>query len=262
MNISIQQAASALQAYEQWHATIADNMSAANVPGFKRSTFSLKGEPTGPVDSSEASSENTSLKNYLMPKGNDTLDHSAGLIKHTGQPTDIALGGEGYFELVLEDAWRSDAGPENTRAFTRDGEFKVNEQGELVNNQGFKVMGTGGPIQFNEETGNNFDIAPDGTISVNGVDTGEELLAVDIGDKSKLRFINGNFVLSEDDIGEAKQMDDPKFQQKYVEQSNVSAIHEMTRMIHVMRSFEANHHVIQQHDQRLGKVINELGQPI
>ncbi|MBT4276127.1 MAG: flagellar biosynthesis protein FlgG, partial [Verrucomicrobia bacterium] len=38
--------------------------------------------------------------------------------------------------------------------------------------------------------------------------------------------------------------------------------HEMTRMIHVMRSFEANHHIIQQHDQRIGKVISELGQPI
>lgn len=257
MNISIQQAASALQAYEQWHATIADNMSAANVPGFKRSTFSLEA-----VNGPEISSDNATLKNYLMPKGNDTLNHSAGLRKHTGQPTDIALGGEGYFELVLEDAWRSDAGPENTRAFTRDGEFKVNEQGELVNNQGFKVMGTGGPIQFNEDTGNNFDIAPDGTISVNGVDTGEKLLAVDIGDKSKLRFFNGNFVLREDDTGEANDSDDPNFQQKYVEQSNVSAIHEMTRMIHVMRSFEANHHVIQQHDQRLGKVINEMGQPI
>ena len=257
MNISIQQAASALQAYEHWHATIADNMSAANVPGFKRSKFSLEA-----VNGPEISSDNATLKNYLMPKGNDTLDHSAGLIKHTGQPTDIAIGGEGYFELVLEDAWRSDAGPENTRAFTRDGEFKVNEQGELVNNQGFKVRGTAGTIQFNEETGNNFDIAPDGTISVNGVDTGETLRAVDIGDTNKLRFINGNFVLPEDDIAEAKQMDDPKFQQKYVEQSNVSAIHEMTRMIHVMRSFEANHHVIQQHDQRLGKVINELGQPI
>ena len=257
MNISIQQAASALQAYEQWHATIADNMSAANVPGFKRSTFSLEA-----VNGPEISSDNATLKNYLMPKGNDTLNHSAGLLKHTGQPTDIALGGEGYFELVLEDAWRSDAGPENTRAFTRDGEFKVNEQGELVNNQGFKVMGTGGPIQFNEDTGNNFDIAPDGTISVNGVDTGEKLLAVDIGDKSKLRFFNGNFVLREDDTGEANDSDDPNFQQKYVEQSNVSAIHEMTRMIHVMRSFEANHHVIQEHDQRLGKVINEMGQPI
>ena len=257
MNISIQQAASALQAYEQWHATIADNMSAANVPGFKRSKFSLKA-----VNGPEISTDNATLKNYLMPKGDVTLDHSAGLIKHTGQPTDIALGGEGYFELVLEDPWRSDAGTENTTAYTRNGEFKVNEQGELVNNQGLKVMGTGGPIQFNEDTGNNFDIAPDGTISVNGVDTGEELLAVDIGDKSKLVFFDGNFVLRDDDTEEANPMDDPNFQQKYVEQSNVSAIHEMTRMIHVMRSFEANHHVIQQHDQRLGKVINELGQPI
>lgn len=262
MNISIQQAASALQAYEQWHETIADNMSAANVPGFKRSTFSLKGKETEPVDSSEISSENTSLKNYLMPKGNVTLNHSAGLMKHTGQPTDIAIGGEGYFELVLEDAWRSGEGTENTRAFTRNGEFKVNEQGELVNNQGFKVMGTGGPIQFNEGTGTNFDIAPDGTISENGVDTGEKLLAVNIGDKSKLVLLDGNFVLHEENVGEATEADDPNFQQKYVEQSNVSAIHEMTRMIHVMRSFEANHHVIQQHDQRLGKVINELGQPI
>jgi flagellar basal body rod protein FlgG len=253
MNISIQQAASALQAYEQWHETIANNMSAANVPGFKRSTFSLKGEETGPVDSSEVSAENTSLKNYLMPKGDVHLDHSRGLIKHTGQPTDIAIGEQGYFELVLED---------DSTAYTRDGEFRVNEQGELVNKQGYKVMGTGGPIQFNEETGTNFHIAPDGSISENGVNTGEKLLAVEIVDMSKLVHSgDGNFVLS-DETAETKEVDAPNFQQRYVEQSNVSAIHEMTRMIHVMRSFEANHHVIQQHDQRLGKVINELGQPI
>ena len=253
MNISIQQAASALQAYEQWHETIASNMSAASVPGFKRSTFSLKAEETGAADPADISTDNATLKNYLIPKGEVHLDHSRGLIKHTGQPTDIAIGAEGYFELVLGDG---------SSAFTRDGEFRVNEQGELVNKQGYKVLGTGGPIQFNEDTGNNFDIAPDGTISENGVDTGEKLLAVNIDDKSKLIPLDGNFVLREDDAGEASERDDPNFQQKYVEQSNVSAIHEMTRMIHVMRSFEANHHVIKQHDQRLGKVINELGQPI
>jgi len=253
MNISIQQAASALQAYEQWHETIASNMSAASVPGFKRSTFSLKADETAANDPTDISTDNATLKNYLMPKGEVHLDHSPGLIKHTGQPTDIAIGEQGYFELVLED---------DSTAYTRDGEFRVNEQGELVNKQGYKVMGTGGPIQFNEETGTNFHIAPDGSISENGVNTGEQLLAVEIVDMSKLVHSgDGNFVLS-DETAETKEVDAPNFQQRYVEQSNVSAIHEMTRMIHVMRSFEANHHVIQQHDQRLGKVINELGQPV
>ena len=253
MNISIQQAASALQAYEQWHETIASNMSAASVPGFKRSTFSLKADETAATDPADTSTDDATLKNYLIPKGEVHLDHSPGLIKHTGQPTDIAIGEQGYFELVLED---------DSTAYTRDGEFRVNEQGELVNKQGYKVMGTGGPIQFNEETGTNFHIAPDGSISENGVNTGEKLLAVEIVDMSKLVHSgDGNFVLS-DETAETKEVDTPNFQQRYVEQSNVSAIHEMTRMIHVMRSFEANHHVIQQHDQRLGKVINELGQPI
>ena len=39
MNISIQQAASSIKAYEQWHETIASNLSAATIPGFKASDF-------------------------------------------------------------------------------------------------------------------------------------------------------------------------------------------------------------------------------
>ena len=47
-----------------------------------------------------------------------------------------------------------------------------------------------------------------------------------------------------------------------LEQSNVSTIHEMTRMIQAMRSNEVNHRVIHHYDQRLGKTIADLGTPI
>ena len=118
MNISIQQAASALQAYEQWHQTIADNMSAASVPGFKRATFSLTANDTGMANPVGGSGGDSSVNNYLIPKGESHFDHSPGPIKHTGQPTDLALGEEGFFELEL---------PDGSTAYTRDGEFQLNE---------------------------------------------------------------------------------------------------------------------------------------
>ncbi len=254
MNISIQQAASALQAYEQWHQTIADNMSAANVPGFKRSSFSLTANDTGvsnPIGS--ASTGDATIQNYLLPKGESHYDYSQGQLKHTGLATDIAIGEEGFFELEL---------PDGSTAYTRDGEFRINDLGELVTKQGYQVMGTNGPVIFDDKTGLNFQIAPDGTISENGIDSGQKLVAKKIEDTTKLEASGeGNFLLKDQSI-DIEEVESPNFQQRYIEQSNVSAIQEMTRMIQVMRSHEANHRVIQQHDQRIGKVINELGQPI
>jgi len=134
MNISIRQAASALQAYEQWHESIADNMSASNVPGFKGSKFSLNAEEVASFGVTNPQG-NQSGTNFLMPEGSSHVDFSPGLVRHTGLATDLALSEDGFFEIQL---------PDGEMAYTRDGEFHLNEFGEMVTKQGYPVMGVFG----------------------------------------------------------------------------------------------------------------------
>ncbi|MDA7618695.1 flagellar hook-basal body protein [Verrucomicrobia bacterium] len=256
MNISIHQAASAMQAYEQWHATIADNMSAAGVPGFRKTVFTLKAEDTGLPAPMVSTDESVVSTNYLMPAGVSTVDHETrGFIKQTGIATDLALGVEGFFELQMDDG---------STAYTRDGEFKLNELGDLVTKKdGYPLIGRNGPVNIDQDTGLDFDVAPNGSLSERGVDTGQQITAVTFDDMTQIQSIGGGIYVpvDPDDVAPVA-VDSPNFQHKHLEQSNVSALEEMTRMIQVMRGHEANHRVIQQHDQRLGQLISELGKPI
>ena len=253
MSISIQQAASAMRAYEQWHETIAGNMSASSVTGFKGLKFSMTAEDTGNLAQSSDLGLDSKVKNYLLPKGDAKLDFSPGLIRQTGNATHLALGEMGFFEVQL---------PDGSSAYTRDGEFHLNQFGELVSKQGHLVMGDRGIVTFEEDTGMQFTVASDGSISEKGNDPSQKVRVVSVSDLSKLNAIGGGNYILEDPSVDVEEVENPNIQQNHIEQSNVSAMEQMTQMIQVMRAHEATHHVIQQHDQRLGKLINELGQPV
>ena len=253
MNISIQQAASAMRAYERWHETIAGNMSASNVTGFKGLKFSMTAEDTGNMRQLDDVGMDSKVRNYLLPKGDAKLDFSPGLIRQTGSPTHLALGEMGFFELQL---------PDGNSAYTRDGEFHLNQFGELVSKQGYLVMGDRGVISFEEDTGMRFSVGSDGSISEKGNDPSQKVRVVSVADLSKLSDIGAGNYSIEDPSVDVEEVENPNIQQHHIEQSNVSAMEQMTQMIQVMRAHEATHHVIQQHDQRLGKLINELGQPV
>jgi flagellar basal body rod protein FlgG len=242
-----------MRAYEQWHETIAGNMSASNVTGFKGLKFSMTAEDTGTLSQLDDVGMDSKVRNYPLPKGDAKLDFSPGLIRQTGSPTHLALGEMGFFELQL---------PDGNYAYTRDGEFHLNQFGELVSKQGYLVMGDRGAITFEEDTGMRFSVGSDGSISEKGNDPTQKVRVVSVADLSKLSDIGaGNYIMEDPNV-DVEEVENPNIQQHHIEQSNVSAMEQMTQMIQVMRAHEATHHVIQQHDQRLGKLINELGQPI
>ncbi|MGA0328031.1 MAG: flagellar hook-basal body protein, partial [Limisphaerales bacterium] len=176
---------------------------------------------------------------------------------NTETPTDLAISGDGFFEIELEGG---------ELGYTRDGEFHINDQGELVTKQGYPVLGdNGGPIIFQDTTGLNFTIGRSGQISENDTFSGQTLRIVNIGDTRQMSHAGGGiFKVSDPNAAQINPMNEDEIDvhQFHLEQSNVSTIHEMTRMIQAMRSNEVNHRIIQHHDQRLGKTIAELGQPI
>ena len=258
MNISIQQAASSIKAYEQWHETIAHNLSAASIPGFKASEFFMKSipKPEGPSQVTPTESGSSS-KTYQMPEGYTRLSFSAGPLKKTGIATDLAITGNGFFEIQL---------PNGERGYTRDGEFKISNDNVLLTKLGHPVLdATGAPITFEPNTGNNFTIGPTGQITENGIFAQKTLKLTEFGEPNELVPMGGGIFKMTDPIAADLKSDGDttvEVHQYHIEQSNVSTIHEMTRMIQAMRSNEVNHRIIQHHDQRLGKTIAELGQPI
>ena len=82
-------------------------------------------------------------------------DYAQGSFEPTNNPLDVAIDGGGFFVVQT---------PQGER-YTRDGSFQINNQGQLVNSSGFPVLGTSGPIQF-QQTDKQINIAHDGNVTV------------------------------------------------------------------------------------------------
>src|SRR6185436_20594619 len=118
MNVSLFQAAAALKANSQWQEAIAENLSASSIPGFKKKElFTTAIAAGGPPLPGVAPST------FVMPRSGVATNFQPGQLKHTGVNTDCAIEGPGFFEMQL---------PNGTTGYTRDGEFQINAQGQLV----------------------------------------------------------------------------------------------------------------------------------
>ena len=151
------------------------------------------------------------------------IDFSQGVLQRTGNSLDVSLQGEGFFEI--ETAY----GP----AYTRAGNFSINQEGRLVNKSGQAVMGIAGPVEI---TGKDVRITQNGKIQVDGVEV-DTLKVVIFEDKSALkRGEDGMFF----DLGQAEQSEPESIniQSGFLELSNASAAKEMIQMINAQRSFE------------------------
>ena len=204
-----------------------------------------------------------------MPKGLTELDFSPGPLRNTETATDMALGGivipEGE-ERSLHPFFAVELLESGEVGYTRDGEFHLQQVGNevrLVTKQGHYVLGDAGPIAFERNTGMDFTISKFGEISENGQYSQKDVRVVGFEDPNILQHIgNGIFKPSDPTAAEDLNLVDINIHQFHLEQSNVSSINEMTKMIQAMRSNEVNHRIIQHYDQRLGKTIADLGTPI
>ena len=125
------------------------------------------------------------------------------------------------------------------------------------------MLGDAGPISFKDDTGLDFTISKSGEISENGEYSQKDVRVVAFENPNILEHIgNGIFRPTDPTAAEDLNLEDIDIHQFHLEQSNVSSINEMTRMIQAMRSNEVNHRVIHHYDQRLGKTIADLGTPI
>jgi flagellar basal-body rod protein FlgF len=180
------------------------------------------------------------------------FDRRPGTLKSTGQPLDVALSGPGWFELATEQGL----------AYTRQGNFRLDPRGRLVTQQGHAVMGMAGEIQMPagapviDASGRILDpAAPAGSGRAQAV---AQLKVVQFEEGSRMHRVGeGRFRID----GDAAVMPESalQVQQGYLENSNVTHMHEMVRLLETMRHMETMQKVALGYDEMLATSIRKLG---
>jgi flagellar basal-body rod protein FlgF len=211
------------------------------------------------IDTTGFKSDGSVFHEFLMPtarhggfQGNDQRlsyvhdratwhDFSTGPTKATGAPLDVSIEGDAFFVVQT---------PRGER-YTRAGSFQINATGELVTSTGDRVLGDGGPIQF-QATDSNVEINPDGSITVR-----ESGNSTSDSPRGKLRLVRFDAVatLLKDTgatfrapDGTAPQAPDARTRviQGAIEKSNVRPVVEMARMIELTRTYTQISNLLQQ----------------
>jgi flagellar basal-body rod protein FlgF len=243
MNVSLYQAAAAMNANGRWQEMISQNLSASSIPGFKKQEMSFEGVESGRLGMLGKSEIATA------PKAMPGVNFTQGELKATGGMTDLGIDGRGFFEIEL---------PGGATAYTRDGEFHLSATGQLVTKEGYAVRGEGGPIQVDRKNGGPISIGPGGDVSQGSQLVGK-LKLVEFQNPKALTAISAGYFQSTNSEELPTDVANPSIRQGFLESGNASSVTEMVNLITAMRSFEANQHVIKAQDERMSRAISELG---
>ena len=248
MSTAIYMATRGALAYQKRLEVLANNLSNINTVGFKedKTAFRISGSPKSTEQGSKETSISGKPQNfpYYLPFWTKT-DFSAGQLKSTGNPLDLALEGDGFFCVET---------PEGVR-YTRKGVFTLNQDGVLVTQEGLPVLGRNGRIYIN---GQDIIVDVEGNITVDGNPV-DSLKIVDFNQPYALEKVGNTLFAPADPSVTENRSEGVKVRQGFIELSNVDAINVMTEMIDVMRGYESYQKVIQFLSETTWKTINEVG---
>jgi flagellar basal-body rod protein FlgF len=212
----------------------AQNLSNVATPGYKRRVaFST-------LVRNEASPINTT------PTVSAAVDYRNGKLTKTGNPSDLAIAGPGYFALRTE----------NGMIYTRQGQFTRDHEGRMVNAQGAALQLTDGNTLFVKSAA--FEVRRDGNIIQNGASLGRIAVFVPY-DESALREASGGYRSRSADLALAV---DVNIHQGMIETSNVSTGDEMIAMMEAMRRAETGQRIMNVYDDLMGSVITRFGDAV
>ncbi len=258
--------------------TVANNLANVNTDGYKKETTVTKSFPEmlirrenddGQVRFPLGSYDLAPVVGKLgtgVEFNESYIRFEQGSLMETSNDFDLALDGEGFFTVMTDEGER----------YTRNGNFKIDNEGYLTDIHGNKLMGENGNILLER---NNFQIDKDGNVYENldykpgdFVDkTGNEwknmtkidrLKIVDFPERRYLQKDGYTMYKESDFSGKAAIIDGnsrPQVHQGFIEKSNVDPVVEMTRMIEINRLYEANQKVIQTADETLSRAVNQVG---
>lgn len=178
-------------------------------------------------------------------------DFSQGVLTNTSNPYNLAISGQGFFQIQM---------PDGTTSYTRDGNFQLDAQGQLVTQAGYPVM-PGIIIPNNAQT---ITVGKDGVVSVTlqgsaaATQVGQIQLSL-FTNPAGLSNLGGN-LLGETAASGAPQQGQPgttglgAVSQGSLENSNVNVVEELVSMIEAQRAYEINSKAITASDQMLAKL--------
>jgi flagellar basal-body rod protein FlgG len=181
--------------------------------------------------------------------------NTQGGLTQTGNSLDVAVQGKGFFQVLM---------PDGTLAYSRDGSFQLNSQGQMVTSSGYQVQ----PAISIPANATSVTIGADGTVSA--ILAGAQA-ATTIGQLQLAGFINegglqplGQNLMGESAASGAPQTGTPgvnglgTLRQGSVEGSNVNIVQEMVNMIETQRAYEMNSKAIATTDQMLQYLSTNL----
>ncbi|CAO1658539.1 MULTISPECIES: flagellar basal-body rod protein FlgG [Halomonadaceae] len=177
--------------------------------------------------------------------------HTQGGLEQTENSRDLAIDGEGFFQVLM---------PDGTNAYTRDGSFQLNENGQMVTANGYPVE----PAIFLPPNALSVNVGEDGTVSVRqpGVAIDNEVGQITVStfiNPAGLESVGGNLYLETGASG-APNENMPgmngagRLFQGYVETSNVNVVEEMVNMIQTQRAYEINSKAVSTSDEMLARL--------
>jgi flagellar basal-body rod protein FlgG len=253
MNPALRAAATGMMAQQTRTEVIANNLANVNTTGFKRSRANFVDLLYQTVQGAGTLSGTDAATTPSIQVGRGTRlagiqrNHAQGPVEATQRPMDIAIEGEGFFQVQMSNGQTS---------YTRDGSFQISDQGTLVTQEGLTIV-PGIKIPADAATVN---IASNGIVSVttaNNAAQPTELGRIEIArfaNPSGLLSLGSNLYQATAASGEAATGfpgDDGMGQllQGHLEGSNVEIVQEMVDMIAAMRAYEINSKTIKDADQ-------------
>lgn len=239
---------------------IANNLANVNTTGFKRSKVEFQDilyqnlRKAGTATAINSSVPTNLDVGYGTKAVATVREFSVGDYVQTGNALDLAISGNGFFQIAM---------PDGTTSYTRDGAFKLSAEGQIVTSDGFFLT----PEITIPEDAMSISVTVDGEVSVMIAGSSDPQT---LGTFELAKFINpaglsavGHNLYVETAASGSPILGQPaldglgKIDQGYLEMSNVQVVDEMVNMIVAQRSYELNSKVIQTGEE-MARVINSL----
>lgn len=253
MNRGIYPILSGALAHERRMQVFANNMANVNTAGFKQDEQAFQamfprlqtvipaiGHSSGLAQQIMARPFGPAERAFVAPHLIKTT-FEAGRIRLTGNPLDIAIQGQGFFEINS---------PQGLR-YSRNGMFSLDRDRRLVTGLGYPVMGTKGEIKIPP---GKLEITNQGEIKVDDRSIGT-LKIMEFPDGAMPQKTSDGLFMS--DKGAVAK--NPQVQAGHIEESNVNSIGEMVKMIQGMRSYESTQKLIQTLDRMAEIAVQDVG---
>ena len=258
---SLYVAATGLEGEQTKMDVIANNLANVNTTGFKQSRAVFQDLLYQNLRQPGAQSSQTTQYPSGLQLGTGVRVVSTerlmtqGNLTQTGNALDVGINGQGFFQIVQ---------PNGTIAYSRDGTFQMNNQGQLVTSNGYLVQ----PPVTIPPSAQSITIGSDGTVSVvlPGQAQPQQVGTIQLANfinPTGLQSIGDNLYLQTGSSG-APQTGQPTLnglgsvQQGYLESSNVNVVSELVNMISTQRAYEINSKAVSTSDSMLQYLTQNL----